>query len=409
MNNPNNNLDNIYNELGKNVCLYPFFNGFYQTNHIDEQDKTLNSVRPCSIILNRDNPRCWDIDTTIADARNNNMWKTVRRAFIEGSVNDVPACSACAFNERNGATSAREMNNHFYSEFLSVDIVKEVKDIVANDYQVDKLLSIDYYPSNYCNYECIMCAGGASSKRHTFEITYLNNKQTLKLNPADNDFYSLLDNIEIINLTGGETILQKQVEDLMDYLIEKDLAKNIVITLIANASSFPDKLMEKFKKFKHVFYTISVDGVGDIIEYQRRGSKWSQVEANALHINREFGSIINCVVTGVNVFGIVDFLQWAEQNNVGKICISPVFRELHLAIDVVPDELRGPLLEELKLGKQQAGKAFVKYYTQVISLLETTPHNPETFKKFIARIKIEDQASKKTLSEVVPEWAPYFE
>ena len=69
MNNPNNNLDNIYNELGKNVCLYPFFNGFYQTNHIDEQDKTLNSVRPCSIILNRDNPRCWDIDTTIADAR----------------------------------------------------------------------------------------------------------------------------------------------------------------------------------------------------------------------------------------------------------------------------------------------------------------------------------------------------
>ena len=37
------------------------------------------------------------------------------------------------------------------------------------------------------------------------------------------------------------------------------------------------------------------------------------------------------------------------------------------------------------------------------------PHNPETFKKFIARIKIEDQASKKTLSEVVPEWAPYFE
>jgi hypothetical protein len=409
MNNSNNNLDQIYQELGKNVCLYPFFNGFYQTNHVDEQDKTLNSVRPCSIILDRDNPRCWDIDTNIADARNNDMWKTVRRAFIEGSVTDVPACSACAFNERNGATSARQMNNHFYSEFLSIDIVKEVKDIIANDYQVDKLLSIDYYPSNYCNYECIMCAGGASSKRQTFEITYLNSKQTLKLNPADADFYSLLDNIEIINLTGGETILQKQVEELMDYLIEKDLAKNVVITLIANASSFPDKLMEKFRKFKHVFYTISVDGVGDIIEYQRRGSKWSQVEANALRITREFGSIINCVVTGVNVFGIVDFLKWAEQNGVGKICISPVFRELHLAIDVVPDELRGPLLEELKLGQQQAGESFVEYYKQVISLLETTPHNPETLKRFIARIKIEDQASKKTLAEVVPEWAPYFE
>ena len=409
MNNPKNNLDQIYQELGKNVCLYPFFNGFYQTNHVDDQDKTLNSVRPCSIILNRNNPRCWDINTTIADARNNDEWKTVRRAFIEGSVNDVPACSACAFNERSGATSARQMNNHFYSEFLSVDIVEEVKDIISNDYQADKILSIDYYPSNYCNYECIMCAGGASSKRHTFEITYLNSKQTLKLNPADSDFYSLLENVEIINLTGGETILQKQVEELMDYLIEKDLAKNIVITLIANASSFPNKLIEKFKKFKDVFYTISIDGVGDVIEYQRRGSNWLQVEANALRINKEFGSIINCVVTGVNVFGIVDFLQWAEKNNVGKICISPVFRELHLAIDVVPDELRKSLLEKLQSGKQHANSRFVEYYTQVISLIETTPHNPETLKKFIARIKIEDLASKKSLTEVVPEWAPYFE
>ena len=409
MNNPNNNLDNIYQELGKNVCLYPFFNGFYQTNHVDEQDRTLKSVRPCSIILNQEDPRCWDIDTNIADARNNQMWKTVRRAFIEGSVNDVPACSACAFNECSGATSARQMNNDFYSEFLSVDIVKEVKDIIANDYHVNKLLSIDYYPSNYCTYDCIMCAGGASSKRHTFEITYLNNKQTLKLNPADKDFYSLLDNIEIINLTGGETILQKQVEELMDYLIEKDLAKNIVITLIANASSFPDKLMAKFKKFKDVFYTISIDGVGDIIEYQRRGAVWPQVEANALRINKEFGSIINCVVTGVNVFGIVDFLQWAEKNNIGKICISPVFRELHLAIDVVPDDLRRPLLEKLQQGKQHADPGFVEYYAQVIGLLENTPHNPETLKKFIARIKIEDRASKKRLAEVVPEWAPYFE
>jgi hypothetical protein len=36
-------------------------------------------------------------------------------------------------------------------------------------------------------------------------------------------------------------------------------------------------------------------------------------------------------------------------------------------------------------------------------------HNTATLKRFIDCIKIKDQASKKKLSEVVPEWAPYFE
>lgn len=29
-----NNIIRIYEELGDQVCLYPFFNGFYQTNHM---------------------------------------------------------------------------------------------------------------------------------------------------------------------------------------------------------------------------------------------------------------------------------------------------------------------------------------------------------------------------------------
>jgi MoaA/NifB/PqqE/SkfB family radical SAM enzyme len=408
MKNPINSLDYIYQELGANVCLYPFFNSFYQTNHVDDQKETPNSIRPCSIILDRDNPRVWDISSNIADTRNNDNWKDIRRTFIEGSVHDVAACSACSFNERSGATSARQMNNQFYSEFLSVDIVDEVKTIIANNYTVSKLMSMDYYPSNYCNYSCIMCAGGASSKRHTFEIKYLGNTQTLKLNPADSDFYSLLDNIEVINLTGGETILQKQVEELIDYLIERDLAKNIIITLIANASSYPEKLLQKFKQFRDIFYTISIDGVGDVIEYQRRGADWSQVETNALKMFKEFGSIVNCVITGVNVFGVADFLTWAESHGIDKICISPVFRELHLSVDVIPDELKSQLINKLNIAKMNAGSKFVEYYDQIISLLNYSKHEPENLKKFIARIKVEDQVSKKTLSEVVPEWAPYF-
>lgn len=404
-----NNLNDIYNEFGTQICLYPFLNGLYQTNHVDPELARANSIRPCSVILDQDLD-AWNIKTTIAEARNNDKWKTCRRAFIEQDSSAVPACSACTYNESNGATSARQLNNQFYVEHLSVDIIDEVRQVIANDYVSNKIVTMDYYPSNYCNYACIMCAGGASSGRHTFELKYLGLKRNIILNEPNTDFYDLVKDLEVINLTGGETILQKQVEDLMDYLIAHDLAQNIIITLITNASSYPTKLMEKFKQFKDVFYTISIDGIGDIIEYQRRGANWQEVANNSVRIYNNFGSIINCVLTAVNVFGIVDTLNWLKENNMDKICISPVFRELHLSADAIPVEIKLPLINKIEAARaQETNPKFIEYYNQVLGVLTGTEFNPLTLEKFVRRIRIEDQVSKKKLADVVPEWAPYFE
>jgi len=405
----NSKLKKIYDRFGDQICLYPFFNGFYQTNHVSNQASEPNSIRPCSVILDRD-PGAWDIVDTIADTRNNKKWRDVRRAFVEGQgCHEVAACSACSFNERNGATSARQQNNDFYAEFLTADLYTELETIVANDYQVDRMFTMDYYPSNYCNYECIMCAGGASSKRHTFEIKFLNDNRKLILNPADSDFYQLLSTVEIINLTGGETVLQDQVDELMDYLIANDLASKLSITLLTNASSYPTQLIEKFKKFKNVFYTVSIDGTGPIIEYQRRGAKWATVAENAIKIRDTFGIIVNYVLTAVSVFGIVDFLTWARENDFAKICISPVFRELFLSVAAIPDELKTPLIEKITAAKNaETDKRLLTYYEQVLSVLTGTAHDPATLTDFVNRIRIEDKVSKRTLVEVVPEWAPYF-
>ena len=405
-----NNIDTIYKELGPQVCLYPFFNGFYQTNHVDWTTEAKNSIRPCSVILDRTEMQPWDIDTNIQDARNSPRWIALRRAFIEGTVEDAVGCQACAFNDRTGAVSARKMNNQFYADFLSIDIVKEVKEIVANDYKTDKLLTVDYYPSNYCNYECVMCAGGASSKRHTFEINFLDSTQTLKLNPADTDFYELLKNVEIINLTGGETILQPQVEELIDQLIEQDRAKDVRITLITNASSIPRKMLERFEQFKDVFYTISIDGVEDVIEYQRRGANWETVKKNALFVYQNYGSVVNCVLTAINVWRIDELFDWFEANRIDKICISPVFRELFLTVEAIPDEIKQPLIARLTAKQATVSRpVYRELYDNVLGVLRNTEHKPEVMTEFIRRMRVEDLAAKKPLVEVVPEWKPYFE
>jgi hypothetical protein len=271
-----------------------------------------------------------------------------------------------------------------------------------------------------------MCAGGASSQRQVYEVRVLKQPSKIVLNKADPDFYSALDSVQVINFTGGETALQKQVHEIMDYLIEKDLAKNILITLLTNASSSANELDSKFRHFRQVIYNVSIDGVGDVIEYQRRGCVWSQVAANSLELlfHEYISTVVNYVLTAVNVLSAMDFINWAYQHGIGPklpehafrsyINVSPVFRVDHLGVAAMPPELRQLALTRLMQGRNQfsADTMFDQYYRglvdRFINVINSTPYNSEYLPMFIDYIRKEDSVSQKTLVEVVPEWASYF-
>ena len=431
-----NNIDNIYKELGEHICLYPFFGAFYQTNNVVPVDveNSANSVRPCSIVMADDSRNellreKWAVtNDSVRESRNSPVWKKMREDFVQGRFHEIHDCRSCSYNERSGTTSPRQQNNKFLSEFLQVDIVSEVKKIIANDYNVNDIITLDYYPSNYCNYACVMCAGGASSKRQTFEVKFLNKQEKIVMHDADPDFFQQLDHVQLINFTGGETVLQKQVHQIMDYLIEKDLARNILITLLTNASSSANELEDKFQHFRQVIYNVSVDGVGEVIEYQRRGCNWETVSRNALELmnHPRISTVVNYVLTGINVFSAMDFVNWCYDAGFGPhnpedesgsfVNISPVFRVDHLGQGAVPPELRAIALERLQLGRKRfenLDTIFDRYYLglvdRIISVIETTPYNPDYLPQFIEHIRREDAASKKALVDVVPEWRPYFQ
>lgn len=424
-----NDLDRIYQELGKDICLYPYYGAFYQTNNVvpNTVESMPNSVRPCSIVMSDDRHK-WDIvNNSIRESRNSETWIKMREGFANGQFHSIPDCRSCSYNESVGATSPRQQNNLFLSQFLKNDIVDEVKAINNNGYRVNDIVTMDYYPSNYCNYQCVMCSGGASSQRHVFEVKFSGKQNHIVINPADSDFFDVLETVKIINFTGGETVLQKQVHEVMDYLIQKDLAQNIVITLLTNASSSASELHDKFQKFQSVIYNVSIDGIGAVGEYQRRGSRWATVEANALELLHHdyISTVVNFVLTGINALNIMDFVTWAHAANFGPkneyqqnnsyINISPVFRVDHLGVAALP-----PALRELALSRLQAGLAqfdsdtvYDQYYLglvqRFIGAIESTQYRPDYLSQFIAHIRLEDAASQQSLIEVVPEWAPYFQ
>jgi MoaA/NifB/PqqE/SkfB family radical SAM enzyme len=212
----------------------------------------------------------------------------------------------------------------------------------------------------------------------------------------------------------------------MDQLIEKDLAQNILITLLTNASSSANDLHDKFKHFRQVIYNVSIDGIGAIGEYQRRGSKWTTVEKHSLELMSHpyISTVINFVLTAINALNIMEFVRWSYDNNFGPknpkdidssfINVSPVFRVDHLGVGALPEALRTLALDRLQQGRDSivSDSIYDSYYRQLIdrfiSVIQSTPYNVDYHTKFLAQISIEDTASKLSLAQVSPEWAPYF-
>jgi MoaA/NifB/PqqE/SkfB family radical SAM enzyme len=409
-------VDKLYATYGEKMCLAPFVNSFYSTCGVVDPDQTVaNFVRPCSVI--QAGPE-WDVqDSSITDTRNTRVWKDLRQSFLDGRM--PMSCGTCINAERVGASSPRQLNNAYLFEHLDIDILAEVKQIVEAGLIADSIYALDYMPSNYCNYACVMCYSGASSQRYAFDIGQ-GRAIKYEINPVDLDFFDVIKDVKILGFTGGETILQPEVNRLIDYAIEQGFARDMIITILTNASDFPDSLVEKFKKFKKVLYTVSIDGVGAVIEYQRRGARWATIVENVAKIQASpVHEVVNHVVTAVNILGAMDFVDWCYANNLKYISISHVFQE-HLGIAAVPLELKTIALERLRAGRKRyehwATPAYsnhekvqyVQTIDRLISTVESIEFKPAALERFIEHINIEDTVSKKPLCEVVPEWAPWF-
>jgi len=407
----------LYETYGPKMCLAPFLNSFYTTNNVLQPgEAAYNVVRPCSLIQGD-----WSVkSSTLKESRNNDAWRNLRQKMLDGKLEEINMCDVCNNAERQGASSPRQLNNDYLFEHLDLDIMAELEKIIAAELVSDSVYAVDWMPSNYCNYACVMCSAGASSQRFTFEIK---NGQKLKYvsNSVEPDFYELLTDVKILGFTGGETILQPEVHKLMDYLIEKDLAKNIIMPILTNASDFPDSLVEKFKHFKKVLYTVSIDGIGDVIEYQRRGAHWPTVEKNAqkIHQTPVVHEIVNHVVTAINILSAMDFIDWCHDNDMKFIAISIVFQQHKLGVAAMPPELKSLALQRLKEGRLRYKHYLNPSYNnfegnfllaidRLIGTIEHVEFDPNALKRFIEHIKKEDTASKKPLREVVPEWAPWF-
>ena len=315
------------------------------------------------------------------EARNASLMKDIRRNMMSSKWSDE--CGRCRQEEENGLTSRRQYERVQW-KFGMLDALKSTKLDGTIDTTQSPTQYYDLRFGNFCNLKCRMCAPTDSSAwyedwikmtgRNTFndtsgEITIhdVNGKLTATEFDWPNSelFWIQLENniqyMEHVYFAGGEPMLIERHYEFLQKCIDSGHAENIMLEYNTNGTTLPTRVLNLWKKFKEVRLGVSVDGMDNVLEYQRHPVKWSKVLKNLKTIDALPSNIkawIAFTVTAYNVEHMIDFMKWkiaeSDFKKINSNSIKPIITHHvahnppHLNIRVLPDEYKAHVTQKFE-------------------------------------------------------------
>jgi pyruvate-formate lyase-activating enzyme len=320
--------------------------------------------------------------------------RRVRQRLLEGK--HVADCSTCYLAEKNGGFSQRVNSNMRWAEQLGEHYLDRVHEASGQDHVVaDFPLSYHLIPGNNCNLKCRMCFPVYSSRIERDEVhsawsptprglqelpspagqgmvSFFRNILFRKAQPdlqprADlhlpngpwyrDDAWTRevllqnVDHLEGLYFTGGEPMIEKQVEKILDYVIERQAAGHVTLEINTNCTVIRDEMMAKLAQFKKVVLALSLDAYGPYQEYIRYPSKWAVIRQNAEKLAAMSGPQLVVVATPVvqvyNVLNLVEVFEFFDEQRIPygvRFASLPWF----LAVDVLPGRVKQVAVARLK-------------------------------------------------------------
>ena len=201
-----------------------------------------------------------------------------------GKGSKPESCKSCWKHERVGYPSMRTRVNDLN---------------IADD--SGKLKYFELNTGNTCNIQCIMCNPSDSLTTKKYfdyvgdnfpdlrETRYKKYKVAKHRGLLKSDIdlidWNDFEKLEFLKVTGGETFYTKEFWYFLEKLIEHGMSSNITLIVVTNNTvELDDNKLDIFKKFKRIKVYSSLDGVGDLCDTIRAGSKWNIVEDNIKHL-----------------------------------------------------------------------------------------------------------------------------
>jgi hypothetical protein len=268
-------------------------------------------------------------------ARNATLMKEVRKNMLSGEWSQE--CGRCKSEEDSGLNSRRQYELANWN--FSLDQAKSITDIEGSIDQ-PKLKYYDLRFGNLCNLACRMCGPTDShtwyeqwtqyhqsdSYQDTHGVVNLIRNEKGRLSTEDYDWHgsetfweqieSNIPNIEHVYMAGGEPMMIERHYEFLQKCIDSGNSKSIIIEYNTNMTNLPNRVLDMWTKFKQVRIGASIDGIGEVLEYQRWPIKWSQAYKNLLKLdsyaeeNNNIIAWLACTVTAYNVWHIPEFMLW---------------------------------------------------------------------------------------------------
>ena len=279
----------------------------------------------------------------LAQARNAQLIREVRSDMMQGKWHSE--CVRCMQEEQAGIRSRRQWENQQWQ--LTAE---QVAPYTSDDGTINTdALPIVYYDlrfGNFCNLACRMCGpedshtwykdwvnlGMGSSWKDTHgEVKLEKNDRGRWVTDAydwhgSETFWDQIENnitnIEHVYMAGGEPLLIERHYEFLKKCIDLDVAKNIILEYNTNLTNLQQRVLDLWTHFKQVRVGASIDGMNNVLEYQRYPAKWSTIERNLRTVDQLPDNVmawLAVTVTNLNCWQLPDFMLWKLQQGFTKI------------------------------------------------------------------------------------------
>lgn len=390
-------------KLHKNACSLPW-------KHVALNSEFKPVVYPCCRFLYQKNKYKEERYHSPSYAiSKNGFFEDIRNRMQSGEK--LVECVKCWEQESAGKGSMRQKYNKIFA---------------PNGYLTNKDLEyLEVSFSNLCNLACRMCDITASSSwanlyNKTFylennpddhavprEFLEKSGKAKTKVLGFNNYDFSHIDlsKLKEIKILGGEPMIMPQHEIFLKELCEKsDYLNEVVLTYHTNVTRLPSQqVLNVWKTLKDVKIIFSIDGYGEVNDYQRTFSSWDEIEKNiswykSLDINLTFG--IHTTLSVLNTWRYDEFCNWFEKdyNYYKEKSIDFVRYPDYLNLSFMPEKFKSMYIERIDRCEliPSRNKTAIKNY------ILSNESNENLWNQMLIRMKQLDKATGKDLTKIIP-------
>jgi organic radical activating enzyme len=253
--------------------------------------------------------------------------------------------------------------------------IRELKKVPTDTYQPGNfdLQTVDVRWTNLCNFSCVYCGPDFSSKWAAELGEYLDTPTDAQTQQFKNYIFDNAHKLKHVYLAGGEPLLMKENEELLDLLKSTNPGVNLRIN--TNLSKVDTRVFEKICEFEHVHWTVSVETIEEEFEYIRHGGRWTDFLDNLNTIkkldHRISFNMLHFLLNYQSVFGCVDFLKnlgFHDNSYIIGAMAEPFYLNIRHLPDTVLNSVKHMIQEKIN---QHPGYLLEDSYRNMLAYLST--------------------------------------